>query len=167
MDKKRCHLELRKIKLTDIVEDELDFYFTDNYYFSELYKSIEQLGLLEPISVYKDSDKYKILNGRQRFKIYQRLKLTEIDSIIVENVEENFHKKLLSTQFITKTPDHFKLAEYILENDLQYEDVSPGILNEKKNFKNYRDIFNWKWSRFHTEKDLESIVRNNQRKKLF
>jgi len=160
-------LELRKIKLTDIVEDKIDFYFTDNLYFSELYNSIEQLGLLEPISVYKEDKVYKILNGRQRYKIYQRLNILEIDCVILENVEENFHKKLLSTQFITKTPDHFKLAEYILENDLQYDDVSPGILNEKKNFKNYRDIFNWKWSRFHTEKDLESIVRNNLRKKLF
>ena len=160
-------MELRKIKMSDIIEDKTDFYFTDNHYFSELYKSIDELGLLEPILVYKDSDKYKIMNGRQRYKIYQRLEISEIDCIILENAEKDFNKKLMSTQFITKKADHFKLAEYIVEKDLQYEDVTPGILNEKKNFKNYRDIFNWKWSRFHTEKELEAIVRDKQKKKLF
>lgn len=161
-------MELRKIKLENITEDKTDFYFTDNYYFSELYKSIDELGLLSPILVYKNSDKYNILDGRQRYKIYQRLEISEIECIILENTEEGFHKKLMSTQFITKKADHFKLAEYIVKNNLHYDDVTPGILNEKKNFKNYRDVFDWKWSKYHTEKELENIVRNrDKKKKLF
>jgi ParB/RepB/Spo0J family partition protein len=44
--------------------------------------SISTIGLQVPISVYKDNDKYVIIDGERRFKTFVKLKYTSIPSII-------------------------------------------------------------------------------------
>ena len=48
----------------------------------QLYVSIKNKGLLQPIAVYKDSDRYIILDGERRYKTFLKLNYPTIPAII-------------------------------------------------------------------------------------
>jgi ParB/RepB/Spo0J family partition protein len=50
----------------------------------QLYVSIKNKGLLQPIAVYKDKDRYVILDGERRYKTFLKLNYPTIPAIIQE-----------------------------------------------------------------------------------
>lgn len=50
----------------------------------QLYVSIKNKGLLQPIAVYKDNDRYVILDGERRYKTFLKLNYPTIPAIIQE-----------------------------------------------------------------------------------
>ena len=48
----------------------------------QLYVSIKNKGLLQPIAVYKDKDRYIILDGERRFKTFLKLNYPSIPALI-------------------------------------------------------------------------------------
>lgn len=74
-----------KIKLADIVpnpyQPRLKF---DQEAIENLALSIERYGLVQPIIVRREGDKYQLVAGERRFRACQKLKMTEIDAIIKE-----------------------------------------------------------------------------------
>jgi len=76
--------QYKKIAITDIVPNPYQprqrFNDVD---ISELAASIGELGLLQPISVRKKDDKYQLIAGERRFKAYQLLGKTHIESLVM------------------------------------------------------------------------------------
>lgn len=74
-----------KIKLADIVpnpyQPRLKF---DQEAIENLALSIERYGLVQPIIVRREGDKYQLVAGERRFRACQKLKMIEIDAIIKE-----------------------------------------------------------------------------------
>jgi len=75
----------------------------------ELAKSIEEIGLQQPVVVIKRADRYELLIGQRRFLAFQRLKKKEIPAI-VRRVENDTEAAILS------------FSENIHRLDLEYDD---------------------------------------------
>lgn len=164
-------MELKIINLDQIKEVTLDFDFKDTLYFSELYESIKHDGVLCPLLVIETGvDIYEIIDGRQRIAALRQLGQTEVYCVINDKIKKsnkNYHRCLLATQYLIKTPDHFKLAVYIKDNNLSFSDIHPSCILNKTNFANYQTLFEWKWSKYHTPQELENSFKATIRKKLF
>ncbi len=97
-------------------------YFNEDTILS-LAESIKKHGVLQPILVSKNNNKYIIIAGERRFRAAKKAGLNEIPAIIKENIDE-----------ITS----FEIS--LIEN-LQREDLNP--LEEAESYKNLVDAFNY------------------------
>ena len=81
--------EIVKIKLEKIVPNKsqprLDFY--DDTIVS-LAKSIDENGLLQPVSVRKSGDTYELIAGERRFRACQYLNKEEIEAVVYDKSDE-------------------------------------------------------------------------------
>ena len=60
----------------------------------DLKESIKRIGLLYPLVVTQNGDKYKILDGRTRFQILKQLKWNEVPCLIVQSEDDWMEKQL-------------------------------------------------------------------------
>lgn len=81
--------EVVKIDIKKIVPNKsqprLDFYDDS---IKSLAESIKENGLLQPISVRKDGDKYELIAGERRFRACQYIGLKEVSAIIYDMSDE-------------------------------------------------------------------------------
>jgi ParB family chromosome partitioning protein len=63
--------------------------FFDEEGLTELAQSIKEHGIIQPILVKKENDKYKIIAGERRFRAAQQIKLERVPAIIKDVVHEN------------------------------------------------------------------------------
>ncbi|HRH92113.1 MAG TPA: ParB/RepB/Spo0J family partition protein [Agitococcus sp.] len=76
--------QYQKIAITDIVPNPYQPRQTFNDAdIAELASSINELGLLQPISVRKKDSKYQLIAGERRLKAYQSLGRTHIESLVI------------------------------------------------------------------------------------
>ncbi|MHB8231529.1 MAG: ParB/RepB/Spo0J family partition protein [bacterium] len=114
------------IELNKINEDEAQLrtdYGTEEE-MEELKGSIKEGGVIEPIIVKIDGDKYKIISGHRRFRACVELGLPDIPAVIRE--EDISYKDVLSIQ---------------LEENLHRKNLTP--LELANTYKIYRDVFNF------------------------
>ncbi|MBA7656559.1 Stage 0 sporulation protein J [subsurface metagenome] len=78
----------------------------DNEKINELAQSIKENGLIQPIVVRSDNDKYEVIVGERRVRAAKRAHLSEIPAVIKDYSEE-------------------KLIELALIENIQREDINP------------------------------------------
>lgn len=98
----------------------------------QLANNIEQLGLLQPITVRKAGfNRYEIISGERRYRACEKLGMTTIDCLVVTISDED--NALLA------------LAENITRDDLEDYEIAKAINTFKKSFPNkteYAEILN-------------------------
>lgn len=114
-------IPLNKIKL-NTAQPRLTF---DDESIELLSNSIDNVGLLQPITVRKKGDFFEIIAGERRFRAFQKLEKNVIDCIILTaNDEQN---TLLS------------LAENLSREDLSDYEIAKSIITFKSNFPSKSD----------------------------
>jgi ParB family chromosome partitioning protein len=79
-----------ELDINDIVPNrDQPRHFFDDESLAELASSIKEHGVIQPILVTKEHNKYKIIAGERRFRAAQQIKLERIPAIIVEVTSEN------------------------------------------------------------------------------
>ncbi|MCL4322594.1 MAG: ParB/RepB/Spo0J family partition protein [Deltaproteobacteria bacterium] len=116
-----AYIELNKIN-EDEAQPRTDYGTEEEM--EELKGSIKEGGVIEPIIVKIDGDKYKIISGHRRFRACVELGLQDIPAIIKE--ENISYKDVLSIQ---------------LEENLHRKNLTP--LELANTYKIYRDVFNF------------------------
>jgi ParB family chromosome partitioning protein len=88
--------KMTEIKITDIIpnptQPRTQF---DEEALEELAESIRQLGLIQPITVKRDGEKYIIISGERRWRASQRAGLETLPAYIREVDDENLHAMAL------------------------------------------------------------------------
>lgn len=85
--KKSNHDFCKLIKIKDIVTGKNSR--IQGYQLDSLMSSIKEVGLLQPIGVYKNkSNQYEIVYGNRRFWACSKLGFTEVPALLIENKEE-------------------------------------------------------------------------------
>jgi ParB family chromosome partitioning protein len=113
-------------KIIEIDLDKIDFSpnqprisYNENK-IDELAKSIEQQGLIQPIIVKKENDKYQIIAGHRRFLAFKKLNKESIPAIIKQN-PNNEELLTLTENLIRENLDKLEIAlslEKILEKNI-------------------------------------------------
>ncbi|MEW6614025.1 MAG: ParB/RepB/Spo0J family partition protein [Thermodesulfobacteriota bacterium] len=62
----------------------------------ELAESIEKYGLLQPIVVFQEGDRYNLIIGQRRVQAFKKLKKKEIPAVILPEKPDEEHLKILS-----------------------------------------------------------------------
>lgn len=107
----------------------------DEQNLNELAKSISIYGILNPILVRKNEDKYEIIAGERRFRAAKKAGLTSVP-VIIKNIEEQ------------------KLAEIALIENLQRQNLNP--IEEAKSYEEIMKISN------QTQTDLGKKIGKSQ-----
>ena len=106
--------EMTEIKLSDIIpnptQPRTEF---DEEALEELAESIRQLGLIQPITVKREGDKYIIISGERRWRASQRAGLEQIPAYIREVDDTTLHA--------------MALVENIQREDLNAIEISLGM----------------------------------------
>lgn len=77
-------MEVRKIKIEDLVESEWNVNEMDDKTFNRLVDELETTGLIDPIQVVPiDGGKYRVIGGNHRLKAAKVLGWTEIDCVVL------------------------------------------------------------------------------------
>lgn len=88
--------EIVKIKLEDIIPNKsqprLDFYDES---IEGLAESIKENGLLQPVTVRRQGDKYELIAGERRFRAHQFIQAKEIDAIVLDKNDDESAKLAL------------------------------------------------------------------------
>ncbi|MDH5718698.1 MAG: ParB/RepB/Spo0J family partition protein [Spirochaetia bacterium] len=122
---------IRKIPIDQIVPSEDQPRLNKNINIENLAASIKQEGLLQPIVVTKDENKYVIIAGERRYRAIKLLKYNEIECRVIKRIPK----------------DKYKLA--VIEN-LQRENLAP--IEEAFAYKKLKNYFNY------TDSQLSEIV---------
>lgn len=113
-------------KIIEIDLDKIDFspnqprISYDKNKIDELAKSIEQQGLIQPIVVKKENDKYQIIAGHRRFLAFKKLNKESIPAIVKQN-PNNEELLTLTENLIRENLDKLEIAlslEKILEKNI-------------------------------------------------
>ena len=120
------HTEL-SINDLNILQGDLKDLSVQNY--EKLKKQILELGFSEPVSVWKNDDKWWLLNGTQRLRTLQTMRdegihIPKIPVNIVEakNIKEAKKKILsLTSQFGAMTSDG--LYQFMSEGEIQFDEI--------------------------------------------
>src|SRR5437867_3297198 len=76
----------------------------------ELKQSIKQLGLIHPVIVIKEKDRYKLVSGQRRFLAFIDLKRSTIPALVIDPVD-------------TTTQEMISFSENIHRKQLPYDDT--------------------------------------------
>lgn len=82
-------MKVLEIKITDIKKTENYRLGAQEKDVSDLMASIKQVGLLNPVTVKKDGNKYKLIAGFRRYNAYKKLKLKTIPAHIRKSTAKN------------------------------------------------------------------------------
>lgn len=93
--------------------------------------SIEENGLLSPIIVAPDGDKYRIIAGHNRVRACERLGWTEIPAVIKETDEDHAQLMMLDTNLCQR--HNLSVVELIKAYKMQY-DVLSRIVGKKDGY---------------------------------
>lgn len=94
--------------------------------------SIAENGLLSPIIVTADGDKYRIIAGHNRARACERLGWTEIDAIVKDTDEDHAQLMMLDTNLCQR--HSLSVVELIKAYKMQF-DVLNRIMGKKKGLK--------------------------------
>ena len=104
-------ISIALLKVDEIMSSEQPIYEVSDDEKKMLKKSIEEIGLIYPLVVTKDGDKYKILDGRTRFQILKQLKREIIPCIIVKDEDEWLKKRFRIPYEVELFRRHLKYNE--------------------------------------------------------
>lgn len=99
------HLKIRNINVEDIIFNKNNSIFNSDDTeedIASLAESIQAYGLLHPINVVKEGNKYLLLDGERRTKAFQHLHKRKIPGFVYDNLEDYkqrgilYHANLLS-----------------------------------------------------------------------
>lgn len=114
----------------------------------KLRKEILELGFSEPVSVWENDGKFKLLNGTQRFRTLSKMvkeegfECPEIPVSVVEAKDLREAKKkilALTSQFGEMTKDG--LYEFMSESDLSFDEIEKSFRFPEIDFKDFEDEF--------------------------
>lgn len=119
-------MRAKQIKIADIMPPEVTVRtLYDEAKFDELLVSIRDQGLIQPIVVVKEGDKYRLVAGRRRLEVCKVLKWKKIPSVIQDYTEE-------------------QVAIIRLHENVNREDVNP--IDLANYIRSCMDRFNWSQS---------------------
>lgn len=123
----------KKISLNSLVSWEGQPFepYTDEA-LESLAASIAENGLLSPIIVTADGDKYRIIAGHNRARACERLGWTEIDAIVKDTDEDHAQLMMLDTNLCQR--HSLSVVELIKAYKMQF-DVLNRIMGKKKGLK--------------------------------
>ena len=126
---------------------------------AELSKSIQEIGLLNPITVKKDGDNYILIAGLHRLTAFKNLKKDTIPAIISD--ADDIHSELaeIDENLIRAELHYMDRAEFLKRRQEIYETLYPESSKSEKVKKNLKQ--------FSTEKEMISFSdRDNDDKEL-
>lgn len=151
-DKKKWDFKYDVIPVDDIEISDFNVRQTDlTKDISLLAESIDDIGLLQPIVVFREGKKFKLIIGQRRYRAFKELGVKEIPALIttvddereavIKSLSENIHrldlnyrdKMRLSGALLAKLGTHKKVAEYLgvteqtVRSYLGYEGVPEPI----------------------------------------
>lgn len=104
-----------RIKIKDIIIQDRDREYFDQQKMKELVESIQQVGLITPIAVSKEGDKYRLIAGERRVRAHKELGYEEIEAHIL-SPEDELEAKIM------------ELAENVKRQDLTPREEVEAIL---------------------------------------
>lgn len=108
----------------------------------ELGRNIEQLGLLQPIVVYKVGAQHRILAGERRYWAHRRAGLTQIQAIIRPKPKDDREKLVLQmTENIER--EDLTLADYV-NAILEFSEHTEQVTGAPASHTDFMDIFGFK-----------------------
>ena len=106
--------QYKNLSLDEIIEPNTAARQTiDEDKFYELAASIKLLGVIEPIIVKRQGDKYQIIAGHRRFLASQKAGLAVIPAIISDDTDAVMHAKRIHENLIREDLNPYDLALYI------------------------------------------------------
>ncbi|TKJ38464.1 hypothetical protein CEE36_10690 [candidate division TA06 bacterium B3_TA06] len=131
-DKKKWDFKYDIIPIDDIEISDFNVRQTDlSKDINLLAESIDDIGLLQPILVYREGKKYKLIIGQRRYRAFKELGIKEIPALIttvddereavIKSLSENIHrlplnyrdKMRLSGALLSKLGTPERVAEYL------------------------------------------------------
>ena len=105
---------------------------------NNLKESINNYGIIEPLIVRKNNDKYEILAGKKRYHAAKLLGLNKVP-VLIKNIDTNFYKptkepihQSMGNKFINPLPNAEKNQEKqnVKKNDITSNSINNNIENE-------------------------------------
>ena len=113
----------------------------DDEALQELADSIKQLGVIQPITVKKQGDKYIIISGERRWRASQAVGLTELPAYIKDVDDENLHAMALVENIQRQDLNAIEIAlgmqRLIEECNLTQEAMAEKVGKKRSTVSNY------------------------------
>lgn len=103
----------------------------DNYEISQLAESIRINGILEPLDVIREEEKYKIISGNRRYRAAKLIGLTTLPCRIITEEGSKLLMSVINSRY-NRPLNVFEEAEY-LNDILDSQLLTPGDMAEKLN----------------------------------
>ena len=118
----------------------------DDEALQELADSIKQLGVIQPITVKKQGDKYIIISGERRWRASQAVGLTELPAYIKDVDDENLHAMALVENIQRQDLNAIEIAlgmqRLIDECGLTQEAMAEKVGKKRSTVSNYMRLLN-------------------------
>ena len=125
----------------------------------ELAISIKKHGLLQPIVVIKDEDKYILVSGERRLRAFKKLKKDKIKAIIVDYSKENLRECALIENIQREDLNPIEIAialdALIKEHGYTHEELAKSIGKSRTYITNMLRVLN-------LPKDVIEKIRNDK-----
>lgn len=125
---------LKTVSLSEIVKNEKNVLFREltEKEMEELKSSIREVGLLEPLVVVQEGEKYKLISGHQRKKALEELGIEKVAVNIVNLQDEDEELALIHANIKQRKLNDMELARVIkAEKEIIQQKIKKGTLKNQ------------------------------------
>lgn len=125
---------LKTVSLSEIVKNEKNVLFREltEKEMEELKASIQEVGLLEPLVVVQEGEKYKLISGHQRKKALEELGMDKVAVNIVNLQDEDEELALIHANIKQRKLNDMELARVIkAEKEIIQQKIKKGTLKNQ------------------------------------
>lgn len=125
---------LKTVSLSEIIENEKNVLFREltEREMEELKSSIQEVGLLEPLVVVQEGEKYKLISGHQRKKALEELGIEKVAVNIVNLQDEDEELALIHANIKQRKLNDMELARVIkAEKEIIQQKIKKGTLKNQ------------------------------------
>lgn len=125
---------LKTVSLSEIIENEKNVLFREltEREMEELKSSIQEVGLLEPLVVVQEGEKYKLISGHQRKKALEELGMDKVAVNIVNLQDEDEELALIHANIKQRKLNDMELARVIkAEKEIIQQKIKKGTLKNQ------------------------------------
>ncbi len=125
---------LKTVSISEIIENEKNVLFREltEKEMEELKSSIQEVGLLEPLVVVQEGEKYKLISGHQRKKALEELGMDKVAVNIVTLEDEDEELALIHANIKQRKLNDMELARVIkAEKEIIQQKIKKGTLKNQ------------------------------------
>ena len=112
----------------------------DNKTLENLSKSIQNYGIIQPLTLRKVGTEYEIIDGERRFKVAEKLGLKTVPAIVLEISEKEAAELILTEnlqkEILTPIEEAIAYQQIMLLNNFNIDELAKKIGKDKQSIEN-------------------------------